>query len=350
MRSKKIFLFVGIPILSFYVFLIIIFFAFISAILLLPVIILGLSIIRKKHLYIRLMKFSLGCFLVFFILIPNPLYWPTQIYRRIDKTSIITPNNLLIINLNSTENFWTYLTTNTTYNQSQFNNLSIEEKLEIIQDYILYIVPYSYDINNYYVNMHTATPEEVLIRGKDDCQGRSVVTVSFLQYLGYDAWVAETPFHWYTRVFINDTSYIDLNRGSACEPLWIFNGNQFKFPTPFLECVYNILFHRGDYIASFYMDFINISPIMIWIILIVISFLISLLMISILKYPKKYSNRKWRNQTIYGTVFFYLSLVILYLIGIFNASFFIISIIILLSLYFFTLDREFVLKIKFRHK
>ena len=63
-RSKKAFLFIGFPILSFYIFLIIIFYTFISLILILPIIILGLSIIRRKNFgrmnYIYMNRSNLG--------------------------------------------------------------------------------------------------------------------------------------------------------------------------------------------------------------------------------------------------------------------------------------------------
>lgn len=349
MRSKKIFLICGIPMLIFYVFLIIIFYAFISFILLLPVVIFGFSIIRRKNLYIRLMKFILGCYLIFFVLIPNPYYMFVEISRRVDldRSSIITPNSQSVVHLNSTEEFWNYLTTNTSYNISEFQALPENIRLELIQEFILSVVEYSYDFNNYYVSLNTATPEEVLSRGKDDCQGQCVVTVSFLQYLGYDAWCAETPFHWYTRVKINDSTHLDLNRGSACEPLWIFNGKDIQFPTPFTTCLYNLFFYRSGYVAEFYTEFITdlMSPIFMWMILAFISLLISSLAITLIKYPRKYSNKKWLNSIAFSTALLYVELIIVYIIAIFAPILFFLSVLIAIFIYLLILDRQLILKI-----
>ncbi len=341
-KSKKLFLYIGLPLFGVYAFLIVIFYAFISFILLLPILILGVSILRKENLYIRLIKLVLGCYLVFFLLIPNPMYWPGEISKRMDLTrsSIITPDALCIKNLNSSQEFWSYLNNYTVYNETEFQKLEIEQKLTIIQDFILFKVSYSYDFNNYYVNLHTATPEQVLEKGKDDCQGQCVVMVSFLQYLGYDAWCAESPFHWYTRVFINSTYYIDLNKGDASEPLCIFNGKEVKFPTPFLECIYNVFIYRSSYVADFYIEMIQISPLLMWLILGFISIFITIFMISVLKYPRKYKINEWRKQIIIGSLFFYISLIIVYLIGLFISSLFILTTIILLLSYIILLDRK----------
>lgn len=293
------------------------------------------------------MKVILGCFLVFFALIPNPLYWPAEISKRmdLDRSSIITPNEPIIINLNSTVEFWDYLSNYTTYNSSEFKVLDVETKLEIYEQYILFKVEYSYDFNNYYVNIHTATPKEVLERGKDDCQGQCVVMVSFLQYLGYDAWCAETPFHWYTRVFINGSIYVDLNRGSACEPLSIFNGKEVRFPISIWINIYNVIFYRSDYVAGFYEDFINMmSPFLSYLLLFGISLIISSLSVLVIKYPKKYNNRQWLNSVLFGTGLLYMELILVYIIALFSPTFFFLSILIGIFIYLLLIDREIIIK------
>ena len=184
------------------------------------------------------------------------------------------------------------------------------------------------------------------MRGKDDCQGRTVVSVSFLQYLGYDAWCAETPFHWYTRVFINSTTHIDLYRGDASEPLCIFNGKSVQFPTPFIDCLYSLLFSRSDYVAGFYSDFINSYPALIlFFILLAVSFIVSSLVVLFLKLPYKTTKKQYLALILFGTIIFQISLIAVYLISMFTPVVFIISMLGLLFLYIFLLDRELILKI-----
>ncbi|MBD3228569.1 MAG: hypothetical protein GF329_10310 [Candidatus Lokiarchaeota archaeon] len=272
-----------------------------------------------------------------------------EISRRadLDRSSIITPHSESITRLNSSEGFWNYLATNTSYNISEFQALPEKNKLQIIQEFILSVISYSYDFNNYYVSLNTATPEEVLERGKDDCQGQCVVTVSFLQYLGYDAWCAETPFHWYTRVKLNNSYFVDLNKGSACEPLCIFNGESVQFPTPINSCIYNLIFYRSGYVAEFYTDIFTdiISSIFIWIILIFVSFIISILAVTLIKYPRKYTNKEWLKSILFSALFLYIELILAYIIGYFIPIFFFIYVIIGLFTYFFVIDRELALKI-----
>jgi len=334
-KSKKLFFILGVLTISFYIFNVIIFYAFISILMFIGLLICIIGIIRKKFLFIDLLKFSICLFLIFFLIIPNPLYWPSQINRHIDRSLIITPNAECIKELNNTNQFWSYLENYTSYNITEFNNLNIKTKLEIYNNFILFKVKYCYDFNNYYVLSHTATPEEVLNRGMDDCQGRCVVLVSFLQYLGYDAWCAETPFHWYTIVYYNNTRY-GLNRGDASEPLCIFNGKKVVFPTPISTCIYSILFDCSDYVAKF-----SLSYPYIWIILIIIPVFLNIILISVLKFPKKYNKNQWLIHTLLGTGFFYIEILIAYLISLYFPIIFNLVILTLITFYLFILKKEY---------
>jgi len=42
------------------------------------------------------------------------------------------------------------------------------------------------------------TPDDVLTDMYGDCQGQAVTTASLLISMGFNAWVVETPFHWWT--------------------------------------------------------------------------------------------------------------------------------------------------------
>ena len=51
------------------------------------------------------------------------------------------------------------------------------------------------------------TPAEAIAQGRDDCRGQAVVTVSVLIGLGYNAYVVEMPWHWWTMVYNGTDAY-----------------------------------------------------------------------------------------------------------------------------------------------
>ena len=225
---KKLFLFFGIPLLVFYIIMIFIYYAFLSSIWLVCLIA-GLLCLRKNRFWRRSTKFSISMFVCFFILISNPIYWPSQIYRHIDTSTIVTPNAPAIQQLNDTTEYWAYLVTNYGIDQPSYKNLTEVQKLHYIEDFCLDKVEY---LNIQYiwgVIDYVATPTEVLERGVGDCQHRTVVMVSFLIYLGYDAWCAECPLHWYPRVFLNETTHVDLYKVNWTEPHILINDKERKF-------------------------------------------------------------------------------------------------------------------------
>ena len=52
------------------------------------------------------------------------------------------------------------------------------------------------------------SPHDVLSRQAGDCQGQAVSTASMLMAMGYNAWVVETPFHWWTYARENITGKV----------------------------------------------------------------------------------------------------------------------------------------------
>ena len=77
-------------------------------------------------------------------------------------------------------------------------------------------------------------PEEAITSGKDDCRGQAVVTVSVLINLGYDAWVVEMPWHFWTRLFVSGNEYPlnqygRKNNTTQYPILLIWNNQGFKY-------------------------------------------------------------------------------------------------------------------------
>jgi len=61
------------------------------------------------------------------------------------------------------------------------------EKLRAVQRFVVNKVPYEWDWNTWLVMDYLPTVEEVLEKGKEDCDGRAVLAASLLAGRGYDA-------------------------------------------------------------------------------------------------------------------------------------------------------------------
>nr|MDO8112793.1 hypothetical protein [Candidatus Sigynarchaeota archaeon] len=212
--------------------------------------------VKTKNFYLYGLKVGLVFLIVFTGLVPNPLIWGSQIYRRLDHHQLLTPNEPSVRALNDTSNLWTYIPVT----PEQFRTWSIPNQVNRIHWYIRSIIDYEYDIDNNYVFDHVATPREVLETRKDDCQGISCLIVSLLIYLGYDAWIAECPFHWYVRVFYtnstNDTTFTDVYRSSSQpDPFYLFNEDTTVFPENIFWTI-NTSF-TYDYIARKFLQIMN---------------------------------------------------------------------------------------------
>ncbi|NVM54735.1 MAG: hypothetical protein HWN66_13620 [Candidatus Helarchaeota archaeon] len=205
-KSKKVFLIVGLPLLLFMIFITIIYHVLNSLWFITIAVVMLLAMYRKERKYITLTKLAFVLFLWFVFLCWNPLHWPDQIYRRMNKGSLITPNAQCIADLNIT--FYSSSVFNGPYNRS-----TIQGQLDMLSDiqYFLYSpnyndddwINYTYDFFQYPgIFDHVPTPEEVLENRQDDCDGIAVVTVSLLVRLGYEAYVAESDSHWWTYVNI----------------------------------------------------------------------------------------------------------------------------------------------------
>ncbi len=157
--------------------------------------------------------------------------------RRLDHRLIITPADSAVQALNSSANLWAYIASHYSgATPETFETWELPDQVRRIFYYIDDLIDYEYDIDNNYVFDHVATPAEVLASGKDDCQGISCVLTSLLIYLGYDAYICETPFHWYVRVYYYDESthqsaFCDVYRSSSnTDPFYIFNDVEAYFP------------------------------------------------------------------------------------------------------------------------
>lgn len=192
--------------------------------------------VKSRKFYLYGLKVGIIFLIAFFGLVPNPFVWGEQIYRRLDHHELLTPNEPAVQALNDSSNLWTYLHDHYGASPQQFRSWPVRDQVQRVFYYIDSIIKYEYDIDNNYVFDYVSTPKEVLASGKDDCQGITCVFVSLLLYMGYNAYVCECPFHWYSRVYYinsttNMTTYTDIWRSSdQPDPFYIFNETTTIFP------------------------------------------------------------------------------------------------------------------------
>lgn len=292
---KKFFLFIGIPLLAFYIFLIVIFYAFIAGLFILALL-MGICCLRfsKKKIFPGLSKLTIGMMLVFLLFISNPLYWPEQIARHIDTSRVILPNDPLVQQLNSTPYMWNYL--NNTYGVTPayfYNNMTKDEQLLNMTDYIVFsleVINYTSIPAVYGVIDFTASAHEAIANGRGDCQSQAVIMVSFFIFMGYDAWACEAPYHWYTLVYLgaNRTDPHYYNRLDWSDPQIIFNDKERYYTMNLFERLGDITFGRRFYDKIYELFSIPEAQIGLWPLLLAIGFLMTFAIRSTTSEKKNY--------------------------------------------------------------
>jgi len=94
-----------------------------------------------------------------------------------------------------------------------FDTLPFKQRMLVVDEFIKDVVHWASDYNTHMVVGLLLTPHEVLTTMTGDCQGQAAVTSSLLLSMGYQAWVVETPFHWYV-------SPLQSPQGLTCTFRW----------------------------------------------------------------------------------------------------------------------------------
>ena len=341
-KQQKIFLFVGFPFIAFFRFIISITLVIMGTFMTVFVIVFIIGFcLNKKDRALNFTKLGILLFLIFFIMYPNIFDWGNQISRRIDKHQLITSNSPKIAILNNSFYDW-YSKYNDTYfgvsSTTNFNDLNEILQVKLVQFFIYnhsnpnQIIDYSYDFMapSRWAYDHLATVDEILnanaTHGTDDCDGIAVVTCSLLIYMGYDAYIAEGDFHWWTIVFFNGTRYWNENNPvmlnwwpEVGKPYYLFNEKYTIFPQPLPISMLNVLSETGNYVyGDFYYDVLigkYINPILAWIAIISIFLLLSIGIQYFLIIPRRWKFKKadlteilfgWSTITIIGITLFFL--------------------------------------------
>ena len=110
----------------------------------------------------------------------NPLTWKSQCERFISPQQLIQPEK--------TAAFYEEMEDSVKDSPIQMFSF-IERKIR-----------YAGDVFNYKALNHLATAEEVLLSGRDDCDGQAVLLCSVLQYAGYTSYAVIGPNHAWVEV------------------------------------------------------------------------------------------------------------------------------------------------------
>lgn len=94
------------------------------------------------------------------------------------------------------------------YPQDDFYTKEFEDQMQMVDEFIYKTIQWKQDYSQYYMVGLLTSAHEVIERKAGDCQGQAVTTTSLLLSLGFEAWVVETPFHWWTMVRDEITGHV----------------------------------------------------------------------------------------------------------------------------------------------
>ncbi|GAB4329998.1 MAG: hypothetical protein Kow0069_37640 [Promethearchaeota archaeon] len=170
---------------------------------------------------------------LFLLANPWPPYWTGQFQRRwlANRTKLLQPDHPVMAELNASFQAWHLERFGVPFDQVD----DFEAKVRAVDLYVRqHRFRYTLDqVGRRGSFDHLPTIDEVLATEDedgywhDDCDGISIVTTSFLLYLGFNAYVSEVTYHYHPMVFrpgddpktsAGYLSGVSLYRGSVLEP------------------------------------------------------------------------------------------------------------------------------------
>jgi hypothetical protein len=162
---------------------------------------------RRSRAAVRFLKSLLVLVVLFVAMNPSPRWWVPQFQRRWldNRTQLINPMHPIMEDLNAGFRLWHQQEHGVDFDDV----IDFETRVRAVDVYIRQQrFHYQYDQLTYGGTFdHLPTIDEILATEddnglwRDDCDGISLITCSFLLYLGYNAYISEVTYHYHTMVF-----------------------------------------------------------------------------------------------------------------------------------------------------
>lgn len=168
----------------------------------------GFGTVRKRNWAIQWLKINILCLLFYSFMNPAPQFWVSQFERRWgnNRCSLIEPTHPYMVELNTS--FQTYFLEQNGFEFTTDNNFT--HQVRSVDVYVrTIIVNYTFDqeIRDGVYDYLPTIDEIVATRDShgqlhEDCDGITLLTASFLMYLGFPhVYISEMSYHYHTIVF-----------------------------------------------------------------------------------------------------------------------------------------------------
>ncbi len=256
-------------------------------------------------------------------LVENPLLWPNQIARSYDKGLLLQPHAASIEELrdhfdafvasepfiNETWHWATYygpdvaqdryLYGNYNLSKLDYKNLDNFERLLLVDYYIRNnTMNWTSDSEVYGVSDYKATPDEALkdknyedpmSRARDDCDGITVVTVSFLLNLNESGWIDCDPrigsgySHWYPVVYLPSNPQPIFLYYWRTVHAWVFySADSIELGQPLVYTIADVVFDEDSAEMEMYVQYLVDN----WGLTLLLGFAVAFGLVLVCKYPR----------------------------------------------------------------
>ncbi|MBD3351699.1 MAG: hypothetical protein GF364_09465 [Candidatus Lokiarchaeota archaeon] len=208
-KNKKLFVFITIPLLIFVSMVVGFYYLMLTGWSILIIGALCIGTFGRDNGVKRLTRALTIITIFLFVFYPNIPKWSSQFARRLPggRNSLIEPDHPNFPELNDTFREWHL----DRYGYA-FDLLDdLETEVKRVDYFIRWnVTEYEYDMFSPYLMVdHLPTVSEIFAsdfdgdgRLEDDCDGQTILTASFLLFLGYEqVFISEIDFHWHTIVF-----------------------------------------------------------------------------------------------------------------------------------------------------
>lgn len=142
---------------------------------------------HRMHAWPRRRRWPLkvGAFLVLvtFVLYPKVWLLARQIGRLTDMNAMLQPELPALGELEESAR------------AQAGDELAPEQVLQVVERLVCQRIPYAWDWDVWGVVDYLPTTQEVLEKGREDCDGRAVLAAALLRRIGYDAWLVSDMKH-----------------------------------------------------------------------------------------------------------------------------------------------------------